>query len=525
MPTPVSALIHAATMVTAGVFLLLRCSILFNYSILMLGLITIIGALTAIVAAMIGISQIDVKKIIAYSTCSQLGYMVFSCGLSNYSASLFHLTNHAFFKALLFLSAGVIIHALQDEQDLRRMGGLVNILPFTYCVMLIGTFAIIGFPFLSGFYSKDVILELNFVNLVYKWEAWFSFFIGLFTAFFTAMYSFKLVILVFFKRFKFSSVKLFFIEEASLFLALPLFVLSIFSIFSGFLFKDAFVGFGSIFFNNSVVGNSNLLYSEFLFDSVKEYMFQSFVSTELYKVAAETNLSIDLSKYDWLVRVLYGSFDDGFTGVNYGSLVPHPAFWDIFGWNVDLSLMREPLYLRFSVYFYLINGYVKFFPLIFTFSGIFVIYFFYFKVYGHVLKSYEFDIIYPYHDVVSVFYFSYKKFYIDFLVNYIFVKFLFKVSYYDTFLLLDRGFLESFGPKNISKFVILFSNNLRNFQTGLFVHYLHYIFTFFILFVFIMFFNIYWSFNFLVFIVVILILFFDFSTVFRYFESYTDSIK
>lgn len=164
-PTPVSALIHAATMVTAGIFLIIRCSPLLEYAPAVLIFITFIGSLTAFFAATIGLVQTDLKKIIAYSTCSQLGYMVFSCGISNYSAGFFHLINHAFFKALLFLCAGSVIHALSNEQDIRRMGGLAKILPVTYVMMLIGSLALLGFPYLTGFYSKDLILELSFSKI------------------------------------------------------------------------------------------------------------------------------------------------------------------------------------------------------------------------------------------------------------------------------------------------------------------------------------------------------------------------
>jgi NADH-ubiquinone oxidoreductase chain 5 len=163
-PTPVSALIHAATMVTAGVFLIIRCSPLFEYAPAVLSFITFTGAITAFFGATVGVVQNDIKKIIAYSTCSQLGYMVFACGLSGYSVSLFHLLNHGFFKALLFLSAGSVIHSLSGEQDIRRMGGLSKLLPFTYISFLIGSLALIGFPFFSGFYSKDLILEIAFFN-------------------------------------------------------------------------------------------------------------------------------------------------------------------------------------------------------------------------------------------------------------------------------------------------------------------------------------------------------------------------
>jgi NADH-ubiquinone oxidoreductase chain 5 len=163
-PTPVSALIHAATMVTAGVFLLIRCSFIFEYSPIILVLITFIGALTSLFASIMGLLQNDIKKIVAYSTCSQLGYMIFTCGLSNYSLAFFHLSNHAFFKALLFLSAGNIIHNLSNEQDIRKMGGLLNLFPLTYSSMLIGSLALMGFPFLTGFYSKDIILEFTYSN-------------------------------------------------------------------------------------------------------------------------------------------------------------------------------------------------------------------------------------------------------------------------------------------------------------------------------------------------------------------------
>jgi NADH-ubiquinone oxidoreductase chain 5 len=161
-PTPVSALIHAATMVTAGVFVILRSSPILEYSNFSLLIITIIGSLTAFMAATIGVVQNDLKKVIAYSTCSQLGYMILACGLSNYSIALFHLMNHAFFKALLFLSAGSVIHAMADEQDMRKMGGLIKTIPITYVMILVGSLALMGFPFLTGFYSKDILLELTY---------------------------------------------------------------------------------------------------------------------------------------------------------------------------------------------------------------------------------------------------------------------------------------------------------------------------------------------------------------------------
>jgi NADH-ubiquinone oxidoreductase chain 5 len=194
-PTPVSALIHAATMVTAGVFLISRSSYLFEFSPFSLNVVIVIGSCTAFFAATTGLFQNDIKKIIAYSTCSQLGYMVFACGLSSYEVGLFHLSNHAFFKALLFLGAGSIIHALADEQDLRKMGGLKKILPYSYAVMTIGSLALIGFPFLSGFYSKDIILEVSIAK--YTVAGHFAFVLGLLAVFCTAFYSTRLLYLAF----------------------------------------------------------------------------------------------------------------------------------------------------------------------------------------------------------------------------------------------------------------------------------------------------------------------------------------
>lgn len=163
-PTPVSSLLHAATMVTAGVFLLIRCSIIFEKSNFILYLIILFGTITALFSALVAVYQYDIKKIIAYSTCSQLGYMFICSGISNYNITLFHLFNHAYFKALLFLGAGSIISSLMDEQDLRKMGGIVFKLPFTYIAILIGSLAILGFPFLTGFYSKDLLLETCYVS-------------------------------------------------------------------------------------------------------------------------------------------------------------------------------------------------------------------------------------------------------------------------------------------------------------------------------------------------------------------------
>jgi len=163
-PTPVSALLHAATIVTAGIFLIIRSNLLLIYAPTTLCLIVLFGSLTAFFAATCGLVQHDIKKIIAFSTCSQLGYIFYACGLSNFTASLYHLTNHAFFKALLFLCAGAVIHVLQGEQDLRRIGGLVKVMPITYISILIASLSLLGFPYISGFYSKDIVIELAWAS-------------------------------------------------------------------------------------------------------------------------------------------------------------------------------------------------------------------------------------------------------------------------------------------------------------------------------------------------------------------------
>lgn len=249
-PTPVSALIHAATMVTAGVFIIIRCSPIMEYAPDILIIITFIGALTAFFAATTGLFQNDLKKVIAYSTCSQLGYMVFACGLSNYQVGFFHLINHAYFKALLFLAAGAIIHSLMDEQDMRKMGGLVKLLPFTYVMIVIGSLSLMGFPFLTGFYSKDVILELAFAK--YTITGTFAYWLGLISAFFTSFYSFRLLYLTFWAPTNSYKLVIKQVHESDFFISLPLFVLSICSIFIGYLTKDMFIGLGTNVWSTSI---------------------------------------------------------------------------------------------------------------------------------------------------------------------------------------------------------------------------------------------------------------------------------
>ena len=240
----------------AGVFLLARASFLFECTTGILKYVAFLGATTAFVAATTGLVQNDLKRVIAYSTCSQLGYMVFACGLSNYSVAIFHLSNHAFFKALLFLSAGSVIHAVNDEQDLRKMGGLKLLIPFTYSIMVIGSLALIGFPFLTGFYSKDLILEIAYGK--YSTVGYFSYFLGAVGALLTAFYSTRLLYLTFLSKPTGFKQVIYYASDSGISICLVLGCLSIPSIFIGFYSKDMLVGVGSHFFGSTVFTNPNL---------------------------------------------------------------------------------------------------------------------------------------------------------------------------------------------------------------------------------------------------------------------------
>lgn len=249
-PTPVSALIHAATMVTAGIFLVSRCSYAFQYTPNVSFIITILGAFTAFLAGTTGLAQNDLKRVIAYSTCSQLGYMLFVSGVSNYNISFFHLSNHAFFKALLFLSAGSVIHGMADEQDMRKMGGLSDFLVFTCSCMAIGSAALEGFPFSTGFYSKDMILELAgvFFSVESTFAAWF----GEISVATTAFYSTRSLFYTFIDEplgFKKSFMNC---HESGFIMGLPLFVLSVSGLIVGYLSKDIIIGIGINNWNESI---------------------------------------------------------------------------------------------------------------------------------------------------------------------------------------------------------------------------------------------------------------------------------
>jgi len=252
-PTPVSALIHAATMVTAGVFLVVRCSPIFEYSQFALNFVCIVGMTTAFITATIALVQNDIKRIIAYSTCSQLGYMFFAAGIGAYHVAMFHLFTHAFFKALLFLGSGSVIHSFKNEQDIRLMGGVWKKIPYTWILMLIGTLALTGFPFLSGYYSKDAIIE--FAYLKNSTIGFYAVFIGILTAILTSIYSWRLLFKTFHGKYSNEKINIENIHESPMIMLAPLILLAVGAIGSGYLFKDLFIGYGSSseFWRNSIL--------------------------------------------------------------------------------------------------------------------------------------------------------------------------------------------------------------------------------------------------------------------------------
>jgi proton-translocating NADH-quinone oxidoreductase chain L len=396
-PTPVSALIHAATMVTAGIFVILRCCFLFEFSYNLLIFISIIGCLTSIFSGTVGFLQNDIKKIIAYSTCSQLGFMTFVCGCSGYVVSIFHLFNHGFFKALLFLGAGSIIHSLFDEQDIRKMGGLLKILPFTYIIFLIGSLSLAGFLFTTGYYSKDVIMENLFSN--YNINIRFVYYIALISVLYTMLYSIRLLFYVFYDQYKGFYIKLFYINESGILITFVLFFLSIFSIFIGFIFKDLYIGLGTDIWNNSLV---------FLYNSYNIFKFE---------------------------------------------------------------------FLSF---------FIKLLPLIISLIAIIIFYLSYDYYNYFIISNLYINNLYQ-----KIHFFFSKKWYFDIIYNFYIVKYFFNFSYNITFKVIDRGYLEYFGPLNIVRFFNKFSNNINITYHGLIYQNIFIIIIFSIFLIYLYFFNLY----------------------------------
>jgi NADH-quinone oxidoreductase subunit L len=241
-PTPVSALIHAATMVTAGVFLVARMSPLFEHSATALAFVTVIGATTAIFAATIGLVQTDIKRVIAYSTCSQLGYMFVALGVGAYSVGIFHLFTHAFFKALLFLGSGSVIHAMHHEQDMMRMGGLRRLIPVTYWMMVIGTLALTGFPLTAGYFSKDAVIEAAYA--AHSASGSYAFALTVLAALLTSFYSWRLIFLTFHGAPRASLETMSHVHESPKVMLVPLLILAVGALFAGLAFKSGFIGAG-----------------------------------------------------------------------------------------------------------------------------------------------------------------------------------------------------------------------------------------------------------------------------------------
>lgn len=393
-PTPVSALIHAATMVTAGVFLVIRSSFLFEYSYNILIFISFIGGLTCLFSGLIGMFQFDIKKIVAYSTCSQLGYMFFSCGMSNYNVSLFHLFNHAFFKALLFLSMGSIIHALCDEQDIRKMGGLIKYLPLTYIMVLIGSLSLLAFPFLTGFYSKDFLLE--FVFSLYSIDSLFFYLLGLFAAFCTAFYSFRLIYWVFIAKTNIYKNYFINITELNFYMLFSMFILMICSINIGYLFFDGFLGIGSLFLFNSIytnLYNYSILDAEFSLFLIKyvslifmflglfsffffnffffEYFFLLFLNNKIfYFIYYFFNKAL---YFDYILNNLFLIYIMKFSYLNIYKFIEKGIF-ELYG-PIYVYLIINKLYLFFKYfnkgyiynYIFIILWFMLFFIIIFEF--------------------------------------------------------------------------------------------------------------------------------------------------------------
>jgi len=344
-PTPVSALIHAATMVTAGVFMIARCSPIFEQAPQTLILVTVTGALTAFFAATTGVVQNDLKRVIAYSTCSQLGYMVFACGISQYAVGVFHLMNHAFFKALLFLSAGAVIHALADEQDMRKMGGTIKVLPFTYSMMFIGSLALIGFPFLTGFYSKDVILEVAYAK--YTIAGTFTYWLGAVSALFTSYYSFRLLFLTFVGPVNALKESMKHVHDAPFLMGFPLFLLAFGSIFVGYLAKDMMIGMGTQFWGNALFMGPDhglLVESEYIPQAIKYipilFSFLGFLfALNLNLLGASFSYSLKTSAFGRKMYIFLNKrwlFDKMYT-----DFVALPALF--FGYNVSFKTLDKGL--------------------------------------------------------------------------------------------------------------------------------------------------------------------------------------
>jgi len=441
-PTPVSALLHAATLVTAGIYLLIRVSPILEYSSTALLVITIIGSTTAFIAATSGLLANDLKRIIAFSTISQLGYMMMAIGLSQYNVALMHTVNHAFFKALLFLGAGAVIHSFADQQDVRKMGGLIKFLPFTYSVMLTGSLSLLATPYLTGFYSKDLILELAYGQ--YNFSGIYAYILGSITAGITAFYSFRLISLVFLttpngnKQAYINSYlpphhskegvgsegilwweKL---EKLNLIVIFPLLLLALFSIFFGFVFSDLFVGMGSDFFQNSIFmhpKNISLIEAEFS------------LSSTLMEPALTGNYPVPHS--------------EGVSGGAYSSNT-----------EGDLRVGSN-------------NIFIKLLPAILSFTGAFSAIILYHLPFGLFLINLTNNKIGR-----NIYAFLNGKYYFDVIYNHFIIQSGLNLGY-NISKEIDRGAIELLGPYGLSNYFYNAGKNLAKLDTGVITTYSLYI--------------------------------------------------
>lgn len=406
-PTPVSALIHAATMVTAGIFLVIRLSYLIDFSEKTLILMVIFGTLTSLYSGLIALGQWDLKKIIAFSTCSQLGYMLVMCGLSSYTLSFYHLSTHAFFKALLFLSAGYVIHLFSGEQDIRKMGSLIHVSSFSYIFLLVGSLSLMGFLFLSGFYSKEMIIHLFSLKSEIRITFWIFYFFLIFSVFLTLLYSFKIIYYVYFIENNFLNKKSFKLIYDKIFgsqwMVFAITILGFATVFFGYIVKNIYLP-GSNFFVNSV------FYSFRDFSNYSEFIFFDYDIFFLFTIFVSFNVLIFIFKYP---NEGAATFDNFFTIKKFG----------------DFKNQKN----------------------------------------NNFSSDYKESIKYTYYTEVIILRILNSKLYFDIIYNFLAKKF-YKVLYV-LFEILEKGLFDLFGPSGLSFCVYYLARATSRFHSGYIHHY------------------------------------------------------
>ncbi len=424
-PTPVSALIHAATMVTAGVFLIARMSPLYEYAPDALMVVTVVGACTAFVAATIGLTQFDIKRVIAYSTMSQLGYMFFALGVSAYGAAMFHLVTHAFFKALLFLGAGSVIHAMSDEQDMRKMGGIWRKIPITYGLMWIGSLALAGIPPFAGYFSKDIVLEAAWADN--SWFGHFAYWMGIAAAFMTAFYSWRLLFMTFHGKPRASEKTMGHVHESPAVMLAPLMVLAAGALFAGIIFYQGFVG-----------SSAHHGAAEHVEQSVEHDVEQGIESVEPHAGEAQDGLSAEDA---------YGETHDA---VDHAE----PVFAKEVFWGRSIKVLAENDTVEAA---HSVPMWVKYMPLVVGLVGIGLAYLFYIvnpAIPGKIVAIFKM----PY----TLFF---RKWFFDELYQRLFVKSAFDLGRL-FWLKGDKGAIDRFGPDGVANVTKKISGLASRFQSG-----------------------------------------------------------